>query len=147
MNEYHTHSINYPVLAASVCLLILVNGCSDNDDSHAGQTAVNPTINNQEHREFEHDAFGGQPCSAEPIFNCTEDLILCKDGSASIILTDIINSGTYTETDSTISTNWEAVDVPMSIFFTKQEDFSLLDSTFGLTWTLTASGDDVSSCL
>jgi len=131
---------------AVVFLMALIAGCGSSDDQPVNPGVVNPQINSAENRRFEHDYFEVEPCSPDPIVNCTADLVLCKDGSATLLLTDIINGGTYTETSTSISTSWGVGDAPESIVFSKQPDSTLVDDQFGLVWALVAEGQSVVEC-
>ncbi len=108
----------YWKLTAGIVLVIVVGcGNNNNEPSLSEQKPVTSQFNKGENRWFETSNLNGEACPPDPIFNCTSDLMLCQDGSAFLLLTDIINGGSYTETDSEISTNWGQGDAPESMFF------------------------------
>jgi hypothetical protein len=89
-------------------------------------------------RGFEHVLFEGTDCDdalANGV-NCAMWLSFCPDGSAEIILTDIVNPGTYTLDTDGIDTSWEAGDAPAQMRFDWQGD-DLVEETSGLVWTET----------
>ena len=143
--------------ALCCALILLIAGCSDSDDPRSpvedapqiggeqeGSVAspddgIDPdNVGTPEsvlpHRSFEYPFFELQDCPTDPIFNCSADLTLCQDGSSYILVTDIINEGTYIETETTIFSNWEFGDVPPEISFTVQSDGTLTDDVYGYTW-------------
>ena len=94
---------------------------------------------------YEHPFYDDlSDCPNDPLFNCTADLALCDDGRAVILVTDIINDGTYTQSGETIAAAWGAGDVPAQVEFTLQSDGSLIDNWNGWTWL--RSSDQSSFC-
>jgi len=110
----------------------LLVGCSS--DNPPATNIVSTFINQDEHTYYEQVLAPGNECITDGIFNCTADLYLCSDGSAFLLLTDIVNDGSYTEGEDSLETQWGFGDAPERINFAKQADFSLIDDAVGLTW-------------
>jgi len=124
------------------CMLI---GCSS-DNPSMSITDVSTLTNQDDHTYYEQVLAPGIDCTNDGIFNCTADLYLCKDGSAFLLLTDIINSGTYVEVEGKIESQWGFGDVPSQIDFVKQADLSVIDNSWGFTWNKTVSESTMSWC-
>lgn len=133
-------------------LILSIAGCSGGDNPEntvnappiqanpANEGVVSAPGNQSPHRYFEYPFFEPESCPADPIINCSADLAFCEDGTSFILLTDIINIGTYTETGSTIVTNWGVGDVPPTIVFTVQSDGTVTDDIFGFVWEPVTTG-------
>jgi len=122
----------------AVVLLVLA-GCSTADSTGEPVTALS-------NRSFEVPLANPEDCPADPVINCTSDLLLCEDGSSILLFTDVVNTGTYEQTGSRIVTSWRPGDIPPQIVFTVQRDGTLNDDLFGLTWQPVAEGDFDSFC-
>lgn len=73
----------------------------------------------------------------DPLFNCVPSVHLCADGTADMLVTDILNSGTYVDNGDTIETMWGAGDVPDTIVFTVSPDGTVLTDDWNQwEWTL-----------
>lgn len=67
--------------------------------------------------------------------NCTQWLTLDSDGRATIVVTDIINGGTWTEDDAMVFTAWQPNgDVVPEIEYSKAENAIDLVDENGNTW-------------
>ena len=67
--------------------------------------------------------------------NCAQTLSLRADGSATIIVTDIINPGTWLDSPTQVETHWSAQgDVVEEIIFDKADNGSDLVDINGDTW-------------
>jgi hypothetical protein len=67
--------------------------------------------------------------------NCTRIVQFCPDGSAAVMVTDIVISGSYEIDGASIAASWRSGDVPSMMLFTQTSDTEILDDSFGLTWT------------
>ena len=87
-------------------------------------------------RFYQHALFTDpDDCPDDPLFNCYPMIELCSDGRAVIQVTDIVNGGTYTKTEGTITTTWESGDVPQQITFEATADGrGLTDDWQGWLW-------------
>ena len=72
--------------------------------------------------------------------NCYQVLELCPDGSASLMLTDVIDPGTYQRDAEAITTMWGDGGAPSEIVFDVVSPTELVDDAYGLTWTLDEAG-------
>lgn len=133
-----------PSLLKIVLVSCLLIGCSS--DNPSATTTVTSFTNQDDHTYYEQVLSPGTECLDDGIFNCTADFYLCKDGSAFLLLTDILNAGTYVEMEGKIESQWGFGDVPSQVNFVKQADFSLIDDAFGFTWTKTVAEATASSC-
>lgn len=79
-------------------------------------------------RRFEHSLYADpRDCPSDPLFNCFPQLELCPDGRAFLLWTDILNRGTYAETDGVVEATFEAGDVPERINFTLRDGGQALE--------------------
>lgn len=70
-------------------------------------------------------------CSPDPIFNCSPSLTIEAEGQATLIVTDIVNSGTIVIDGA----RWKwtadgAADVPATIYFTPSDGDQVLTDDF-----------------
>lgn len=79
--------------------------------------------------------------------NCYRVLDLCPDGSAFVMVTDIVNPGTYTRSGTTIEGSFPVGDVPETMTFEHNlmRD-SLVDDTWGYVWTRAETAPQLGSC-
>jgi hypothetical protein len=138
-------------LAGDLTLTVLVDGAAawsqtvtvDEDECHV--------ITEQVTANLEPDAsrFSEPRVYANPLFdtpeecddllaqgvNCWQVVDFCPSGEATIILTDIINAGTYAVDDATVTTEWDVGDAPASIVFTLDANAdTLTDDLDGAVW-------------
>jgi hypothetical protein len=76
-------------------------------------------------------------CPPDPLYNCTPSLELCSGSNrAYMLVTDIVNVGTYLDGNATLRTEFPSGDVPPAIRFGYQAIDVLVDDWLGWTWTL-----------
>ena len=67
--------------------------------------------------------------------NCYQTVDFCPSGEATIVVTDILNRGTYSVSGATITASWETGDVPSDMGFTLDEDTdTLVDDLAANVW-------------
>ena len=106
------------------------------DPSPGSPDAGQPDAQPPELRFFQHSLFT-EPgdCPDDPEFNCYPSVELCSDGRAVMMVTDIVNGGTYTKNDGTVTTSWPSADVPSQIVFqTTADGRGLTDDWQGWLW-------------
>jgi hypothetical protein len=129
--------------------LLIASACGDAGDAapeiSADAAPASVDAASADHRVYEHALYDDpDDCPDDPLFNCAPSMSLCADGSATILVTDIMNAGSYAETDDAITTTWEAGDVPSEIEFAIADDGSTLEDDWqGWTWTLVEDGDPI----
>lgn len=95
--------------------------------------------------ETEEECIAAQ--DPEFFINCYQVVELCTDGSAYLMLTDIIDRGTYVRGDGAIETTWEgASGAPPSVTFTVTSETTLVDDAYDLEWTLDEEGIHALGC-
>jgi hypothetical protein len=129
--------------------LLLAAACGGADDAtpESGADAAPAAVDAAaaDHRVYQHALYDDpDDCPDDPLFNCTPSLSLCADGSATILVTDIVNAGSYTETDDAITTAFESGDVPSEIEFTIADDGATLEDDWQRwAWTLMPDADPI----
>jgi hypothetical protein len=112
------------------CLLILYAACTS-EPTTFGEPRTYRRLAGNFTTEAECVAYQQQ----QPIFNCWQTLDLCPDGDAFLIVTDIVNVGTYEVGDAVISTTFESGDVPELVDFAIDVDGNLVAEDLGTrTW-------------
>lgn len=126
------------LLGASLAL-----GCGDDAGTSAGADAATaPDASAPESVRYESPFYEDPAdCPDDPLFNCTPSLELCADGTATMLVTDIINGGIHEREGEIIATEWGPGDVPPEIGFTASDDGALLtDDWQGWDWSLADGG-------
>ncbi len=99
-----------------------------------------------EYRLYRHDLFATpEECEAAqpPDFfvNCSQDAAFFTDGTVELMVTDIINGGTYGIVDGVVRLEFDASEVGRSWEFEMADDSTLIDE-YGNEWRLSASGEE-----
>ena len=93
-----------------------------------------------EQRIFVHSLFATeQECEDAQAagMNCYQIMDLCPDGSGTMMLTDIINPGTYVLDGDTLTSSWSSGDAPPTMVFEGASGDELTDDIWGYAWELT----------
>lgn len=110
-------------------------------DVETGADASGAATARYEHPLFEDPA----DCPDDPLYNCTPVLELCADGKAVMLVTDIVNTGTYERAGDVITSKWDVGDVPSDIVFAVSEGGQVLTDDWR-SWEWTFAEDDFSFC-
>ena len=111
---------------------VLAAGCGDGEPEIAGADAApagadasppDAAAASSVHGLYEHQL---PDCVSDGLVNCAPSIELCPDGSATMLVTDIANGGTYTEEGDAITARFEAGDVPDVIVFTRSDGGGVL---------------------
>lgn len=129
-------------LVLLTALMLVLGACDPADDtSPAGPTPPGPAPTAPTRTyvgyRYVNTLATGQVCEdlLENGINCTQWLLLDEAGRAEIMVTDIINTGTWLDQADTIETTWpNPGDVVPSIVFTKVEETPDLVDMFGTIW-------------
>jgi hypothetical protein len=90
-----------------------------------------------EDRVYVHDVYDTQQECDEAMdlgLNCYQIVEFCDDGEAAIMLTDIINPGTYTLAPNEVTASFPGGDAPDTMIFSLTGDDLATDSTYWLEW-------------
>jgi hypothetical protein len=126
-------------------LIGLALGCGGGGDADvdAGNQAADASNST---RYFEHALFENpEDCPDDLTFNCYPGIELCDDGSAHLLVTDIMNGGTYVEDSTAIVATFDGGDVPATMIFTPSTDGRTLTDDWQ-TWEWLATAVEYSSC-
>jgi len=120
----------------SLALITLCGACGGSAVTGTPDAGIAADAALSANRSFEHPFYEDPAdCPDDPLFNCTADLELCGDGRAVMLVTDIVNDGTYTEADGVIVTEWDGGDIPARIAFSIESATLLTDDWNGWSWT------------
>ena len=127
-------------LALALAAALLLGACEPADSMPEEPATVGtcPNLARYGGYTYTNRLVTGQACRDynEAGLNCSQQLELRGDGTATIVVTDIINRGTWAEDASTITTTWpRPADVVESIVFSKQPDTNDLVDEYGTVWT------------
>jgi hypothetical protein len=111
-----------------IALFTLLAACNEAVDEPTRYSRVPP--------EFEDEASCLEAFDGELIFSCGQSLDLCPDGRVSMVMSDVINEGTYTIMGHELTARFELhADVPEQVTFTIRADGSLQAlAVFGERW-------------
>ncbi len=99
---------------------------------------LDPITAFEEPRAYEHVLYTGQDCDDAMAagMNCAQWVSFCPDGSAEIVLTDIINPGTYELDLDGLDASFPGGDAPPAMRFDWDGD-DLVDEATNNVWTET----------
>lgn len=123
--------------ASILSLAVLLAACGGDDEVAAPDAAASIDGAVAAHRYFEHVL---PDCEPDGLVNCAPSVDFCDDGTVTMLVTDIVNDGTYTEAGDEIVGTFPTADVPETITFTFQGDDHevLIDDWSSSEWTLIA---------
>ena len=139
-------------LFAIVLVSAFAAGCGDEEPKAAGADAApggadaaapDAAAAAAAHGLYEHRL---PDCVSDGLTNCAPSIELCPDGSATMLVTDIANGGTYTVEGDEITARFEVGDVPDVIVFTRSDDAgTLVDDWLEWEW-LRVEDPEFSGC-